>query len=467
MMTLSLAVRNLLRNRRRSVATLLALAIGAASILLFGGYSANIRYSLLTAYVTAGGHLQIQHADFYQYGSGNPSAYGLADYERVLQGIRQDPALRDMVNVVSPTLQFGGIAGNFDAGVSRTVVGIGFAPDDINRMRQWNEYNLPIEPPHFALEGAPPDTAIVGLGVARVLLLCEPLKVGNCPSPQAAEKATGARLPDDIAALSGLEDGANKKQAAAGPTKARIELLAGHGRGTPNVAALQVLQAENQGFKELDDVAVILQLKQAQQLVYGRAAPRATALMVQLHRTQDMPAATQALKALLARLVPGQPWTVMDFETLNPFYVQTLQLFDTIFGFIFALIGGIVLFTVGNTMNAAVTERTVEIGTLRSVGLRQAGIRSLFVTEGLLLGVAGAVLGVTSALLIATVLNRMGLTWLPPGSSDALPLTLRVWGETRMIVGTAIGLVVIAALSAWWPAYRAANLKIVEALRHA
>ena len=47
-MTLSLALRNLLRNRRRSAATLLALAIGISSLLLFGGYSADIRYGMLT-----------------------------------------------------------------------------------------------------------------------------------------------------------------------------------------------------------------------------------------------------------------------------------------------------------------------------------------------------------------------------------------------------------------------------------
>ena len=35
-----------------------------------------------------------------------------------------------------------------------------------------------------------------------------------------------------------------------------------------------------------------------------------------------------------------------------------------------------------------------------------------------------------------------------------------------MIVATTIGLTVIGALSAWWPAYRAARLKIVDALRH-
>ena len=179
-----------------------------------------------------------------------------------------------------------------------------------------------------------------------------------------------------------------------------------------------------------------------------------------------MPLAAARLKALLVRLSPDQPLSVLDFEALNPFYTQTMGLFDTIFGFIFALIGGIVLFTVSNTMNAAVVERTTEIGTLRSIGLRQRGIRRLFVMEGFLLGAVGALVGVFSALLVSLIVNRSGLTWLPPGSSEALPLTVRVWSETRMILGTAVGLVIIGAVSAWWPAYRAARLKIVDALRH-
>ncbi len=157
---------------------------------------------------------------------------------------------------------------------------------------------------------------------------------------------------------------------------------------------------------------------------------------------------------------------MLDFKTLNPFYVQTIQLFDTIFGFIFALIGAIVLFTVSNTMNTAVVERTVEIGTLRAIGLRRAGIRSLFVTEGALLGLCGGVFGVVLALVLAAIANSMGLTWTPPGSAEALPLTLTVWGENGMILGTTVGLVCIAILSAWWPAYRAAQLDVVEALRH-
>ena len=61
------------------------------------------------------------------------------------------------------------------------------------------------------------------------------------------------------------------------------------------------------------------------------------------------------------------------------------------------------LFTVSNTMNTAVVERTVEIGTLRAIGLRRAGIRRLFVTEGALLGLCGAVLGVVVALVLSGV----------------------------------------------------------------
>jgi putative ABC transport system permease protein len=463
MVTLNLAVRNLLRNRRRSLATLLAMAIGSTSILLFGGYSTNINYTMHTAYVQNGGHLQIQHRDYYLYGSGNPTAYGIADYLKIVSAIQADDVLKNMVLVATPTLQFGGIAGNYAASVSRTVVGNGLVAADINRMRRWNDFNIRIATPVFALEGAPEDAAIVGTGVARVLQLCDALKIENCPKPEKELKPEGSALPADVAQLSQQETPA---PTAANDNTARIELLAGDARGTPNVASLNVLKAENQGFKELDEVYVMMHLAQTQKLIYGKAPPRATSIILQLAHSSQIPLATTRLGPILAQFSTTQPLTVLDFRALNPFYVQTIQLFETIFGFIFALIGAIVLFTVGNTMNTAVVERTVEIGTLRAIGLRSSGIRQLFVAEGALLGLFGAASGVVLALLVAASANRMGLTWTPPGSVEAFPLALTVWGETRMIAGTSVGLMLIALLSAWWPAYRAAKLNVVDALRH-
>lgn len=473
MRTLSLAVRNLLRNRRRSLATLAAIAIGGTAILLFGGYTANIRYSLETAQVRNGGHLQVQHKDLADYGSGNPSAYAVTDAEKIIAAIKADEDLGKRVKVVTSTLMFSGIAGNYGAGVSRTMFGLGVVASDHTLMRQWNHYRIPVLAPAFVLDGARPDAAIVGVGVARVLQLCEELKLHDCLPPESGTEAPRggkppAELPADIAALTAVEA---KSQAKAGhgsqASPRRIELLASNPRGTPNVASVEVIGAEGQGFKAMDDMFVGTQLQQAQKLVFGNSPPRVTAILLQLNEPDELKPSQKRLEAKIKEWSGGQPLAVLDMETLNPFYVQTVNLFATLFGFIFTLIGGIVLFTVSNTMNTAVVERTVEIGTLRAIGLRQAGIRRLFMTEGILLGIAGAVTGVVLAVVIAAVVNALDLEWLPPGSAEPLALVLRVWGETQTIVGVTIGLLAVAVASAWYPAYRAAQLKIVDALRHA
>ena len=125
MKTLSLALRNLLRNRRRSLMTLFAMVIGLVAVLLFGGYIRNIVLALQTDFVRLTGHVQVQHKDYFRYGSGNPAAYGIRDYERLLGVMRSDPTLAPVLVVATPVLQFGGIAGNFAAGVSRTVYASG------------------------------------------------------------------------------------------------------------------------------------------------------------------------------------------------------------------------------------------------------------------------------------------------------------------------------------------------------
>jgi len=466
MNTLSLAWRNLLRNRRRSITTLLAMIVGANAVLLFGGYSRNITYGLQTDYVKYGGHLQIQREGYYRYGSGNPAAYGLAQYREIIAAIQQDPVLKPLVLVATPTLQLQGIAGNFGAGVSRTALGLGVVVEDQNRMRAWNGYDFPVQVPQMALTGTGPETAVLGTGLARVLQLCGPLKLQDCQAAAAVKPAAPAKaqadLPADIADLGTLANGAEPAPQA---SAAAIEMLAATAQGAPNVARLQVVKAEEQGVKEFDDVYVGLHLAQAQQLVFGKEAPKATAIVLQLQHTDQIPAAKARLQQLLAERFPQEPVEVLDFSALNPFYGQALAMFATLFGFVALLIAAIVLFTVGNTMSMAVIERTVEIGTLRAMGLRRAKLRRLFMQEGLLLGIVGAVLGVSIAASLAGLINHSGLTWTPPGRSP-VPLIIRVWGETGLIAGTTVGLILVASLSAWLPSLRAARQNIVDALRH-
>jgi putative ABC transport system permease protein len=465
MNTLSLAWRNLLRNRRRSLMTLIAMVLGLMAVLLFGGYIRDINYAMQTDFVRRSGHLQIQHKDYFLFGSGNPTAYGIARYEQVIAAVKQDPVLAPMLAVVTPTLQFGGIAGNFAAGVSRTVFVNGVVVEDQNRMREWNDYGQRILARPLSLSGTAPDSAVIGTGVARVLQLCAALDVPDCSPPVAAKDETqGAALPADIAVLS---DAGSPALAAATKSGApRIEILATNARGAPNVAAVSVLRAEFQGIKELDDVYLGLHLGQAQRLVFGAAQPQVTAIALQLRHTAQIPAAQRRLEDLLRTTLQGEPLGIIDYETLNPFYGQTLGMFAAIFGFISVLIGAIVLFTVTNTMSMAVVERTAEIGTLRAIGLRRGGIRAMFISEGIVLGCFGAVLGIGAALAMEWAINQLGLTWIPPGRIELVPLAVRLTGEHGMMLASAIALVAVAALSALIPASRASRMNIVDALRH-
>lgn len=461
MKTVMLALRNLLRNRRRSLTTLLAMVIGLTATLLFGGYSSNSILAMETGIVQVLGHLQIQRQDYFLYGSGNPAAYGIADYQRIIDLVKADPVLQPMLTVATPKLNLGGIAGNFSAGVSKTVLAAGVVVDEQNQMREWNDYGSLSYSRALALTGTPPESAVIGTGVARLLQLCGPLKVPNCRAAPPKTEGAGQPAPDDITALSALE---TPLTSTTGGT--HIELLAANDHGVPNVAALTVVEAQNYGLKEMDDVFMEMHLAQAQKLIFGGTAPQVTAIQLQLKHTSQIPLARARLNELLSTTLTDAQLEIQDFQTLHPIYGQTIQFFDSVFGFIATLIGVIVLFTVGNTMSMAVVERTVEIGTLRAIGLRRGGIRRLFMVEGLLLGSIGALLGVGIALGVASLINHSGLTWTPPGYVYAYPLKVRVWGDAQLIVGSAVGLVLVAIVSAWWPANRASRLAIVDALRH-
>lgn len=459
-----LALRNLMRNRRRSITTLLAMIIGLVAILLFGGYSRNVNLAMQTGYVQVHGHFQIQHKDYFLYGSGNPAAYGISGYQRIIEIVKNDPVLKPILTVVTPKLVLSGIVGNFASGVSKTAIGAGIQVDDQNRMRSWDDYGAMSYARPLALTGTTPDAVVVGTGVARVLQLCGPLKVENCPQPAPKAQTIGSDAPDDITALSSLEKPVQSPQDK--PQGTTIEMLAANLHGAPNVARLNVVKAENQGLKEVDDIFMIMHLSQAQHLIYGNEKPQVTAIQLQLQHTSQMPVARVELEKLLATAFKGAELEIQDFQTLAPIYGQTIQFFNSMFGFIATLIGVIVLFTVGNTMSMAVVERTVEIGTLRAIGQQRGGIRRMFMCEGMMLGVIGSILGVAAALLLSWMINHSGLTWTPPGYVYAYPVKTRVWGEPGLVIGSVIGMIVVAIVSAWWPANRASKMIIVDALRH-
>ncbi|MDW9237475.1 macB-like periplasmic core domain protein [Burkholderia thailandensis] len=286
MKTWVLAFRNLSRNRRRSSTTLLAMIVGLTAILLFGGYALNIHYGLQTSFVRYGGHLQIQRRDYFLYGSGDPISYGIADYERVIDVVAHDPELSKWTAVVTPVLAVNGIAGNFEAGVSRTVSGSGVVVADQNRMREWNDCGFPGEAAradeqraerrgdrHGRRARAAPVRRAEG---ARL-----PRSGTGCGARCARQRD---RHPRRRRATVGARD---RRPADARP--ARIELLTSNAYGAPNVEALDVIAAQKQGVKEIDDMFVQLHLGQAQRLVDGNGSDaKVTSIVIQLKHKADI-----------------------------------------------------------------------------------------------------------------------------------------------------------------------------------
>ena len=113
MTVLKIAFRNMLRNRRRSAMTALAVAVGTMTFLLFGAFVAFVFTSLETDAVRRGGHLTVFKSGYFLLGAGDPAGYGIAHYQDVAELIRTDPEIAPRLNVISPTLTVAGIAGNF------------------------------------------------------------------------------------------------------------------------------------------------------------------------------------------------------------------------------------------------------------------------------------------------------------------------------------------------------------------
>jgi putative ABC transport system permease protein len=132
-------------------------------------------------------------------------------------------------------------------------------------------------------------------------------------------------------------------------------------------------------------------------------------------------------------------------------------------GFLFAAAAvGIV-----NAMLMSVHERTREIGTIRALGLRRAGVVQLFLLEGLALGSVAACLGILVGGVLVLYLGAHGivmdtitLAWMAGG--DRLVPVL----EPGSVIRAALAIVLLSTLSAVYPARVASRLEPREALHH-
>jgi putative ABC transport system permease protein len=164
---------------------------------------------------------------------------------------------------------------------------------------------------------------------------------------------------------------------------------------------------------------------------------------------------------VVAQKVPeGQ--IVETWLELGGFLRDVMALQEIIFSAIVTIMFAIVIAAIVNTSLMTVMERTREIGTLMALGYRRHHIVTLFLTEAGIIGCLGGVLGVVAGATLVGILRLKGLIVTLPGQAYPTELFPRITFEFSFLV---FGLAVAAALiSGLAPAYRASRMKPVEAL---
>lgn len=132
--------------------------------------------------------------------------------------------------------------------------------------------------------------------------------------------------------------------------------------------------------------------------------------------------------------------------------IDTFEKFAIAVAAVVVLIGALV---VTLTMMSAVNERTREIGIFRSIGFRKSSIIEIVLTEALILGVIGGILGY--------IAGTIGAMWLAPAIAE-MEMAIK-WD---FVLGglTVIGAIILAIAASAYPAIKASKLDPVEALRH-
>ena len=153
---------------------------------------------------------------------------------------------------------------------------------------------------------------------------------------------------------------------------------------------------------------------------------------------------------------------VHTWKKLSPFF-NIARMIDLMTLFIKVMLVAIVLVSIMNVMIMAVYERINEIGTIAAIGTVPGKILSLFVMEGFLLGCLGTLIGVIISLAAIAAMNVSQISF-DFGRQKGLLLSPTI-GVTEVVTISAI-VIGIAVLASLQPAWKAAGMDPITALRH-
>ena len=328
-MLLNLALRNINRNRRRTVAILLTVALGSGSIFMFRGFNHGImnQYRENTVHARYG-HGQINVKGYRDQVFEKPWEHWISDWQKIAAQLKSE----GNVEFVFPRVEFFGLLTNGQI----TVSGRGQGIDGSQESQFFNTLNIE----QGVALSTQPDGILLGKGLANSLNV----HVGD-----------------------------------------RVTVLGNTIHGSMNGGDFQVVGIFHTGSKEFDDAVFRIPLAQASQILDTQDVE---SIALGLRSMEEWP----KLAALVNEKWPtleATPFAVLD----KVYYQNSVDWLNSQFNIIQLIILTIVILGIFNTVSTGIMERKQEIGNLRANGESVMNVMRLLAYEGLILGALGARFG--------------------------------------------------------------------------
>jgi putative ABC transport system permease protein len=398
-----IALRNVVRQRRRTAESVLAISFGIVALMLAGGFIEWSNWSLReTTIYSRLGHAQVMRPGYLENGTADPFDYLLPSSGPDFALAAQVPG----VLKVAPRLALSGLISHGDATLS--FLGEGMRPE---LEKELNSLVLIVK--GDALSADDPEGILLGQGLAANL---------------------GVAVGDKVVVLANTKSGG-------------ISGADAHVRGFFATAS-----------KAYDDAAVRMPLQLAQRLVRTDAVHTWAVLG---HDTESADTMVKTLDRTLA----GKNLQVVPWQQMADFYQKATELFSKQFAVMKLIIASIIVLSISNTLMMNLLERTTEIGTALALGTRRKAILTDLLIEGAILGLIGGLIGVAIGALAAKGISHVGIP-LPSPPGQSREYTGRIFVTAGLSVEAVVLAVVTVFAASIYPAWRASRLVIVDALRY-
>lgn len=410
---LKLAAKNLMRYRRRTFLTSLLITIGIVAVLMFVALSGSFR-ALMVGQITDSmlGHIQIHKKGY------------VASIDSLPLTLNMNPK---MVEKVTSYL---GEEKNVEAWSSRIKFGAMFS-------------NF-TETTNIRLNAVDPEKEVLTCPLLQGRIIegkkDGPLvEAGKILIPELIAKGLKIKTGDTIVLVSTNRDGSVNGNTFI--VKGVLEGISGPGG--------------RDGYMHINDAQALLRMSENE----------ISEVAIRLKDSQKLELTARKMSRHFSQFVNKNDKPEFDihkWEKLSPFS-NIAKMIDMLDIFIKVMLVSIVMISIMNVMLMAVYERIREIGTIAAIGTIPSRILSLFVTEGLLLGILGAALGTIISLVTIYLMNVFTITF-SFGRQENLVLEPSINLIEILTISSVV--ILVSVLASLQPAWKASRMDPINALRH-